>query len=148
MQATDKMALQPPDSPTVSIWAAALVQAGSVAKTEFLDTLSNDAAAYVAAGGGVINSSAATAAQQDADEDDGADGGGGVGKKKKHKKWTDIKSRLNKYLRARPAKEELQEKGIIKNPCFGGTITSQVAFERDAYDPESLVRAMNSAPAC
>ena len=142
--ATDKMALQPPDSPAVSIWAAALVQAGSVAKTAFLDTLSNDGAASAAASGSGGSSAAAAAAAvaaaaQDDGDDNGADGSGG-GKKKK-KKWTDIKSRLNKYLRARPAKEELKEKGIITDACFGGTIASQVTFERGVSLPEGKTGA-------
>eukprot|EP00048_Salpingoeca_helianthica_P003140 m.64279 g.64279 ORF g.64279 m.64279 type:complete len:756 (+) comp12512_c0_seq2:44-2311(+) len=38
---------------------------------------------------------------------------------------------LNKYLRSRPAKEDLKRKGIIEDAMFGSTIHEQVAKERE-----------------
>lgn len=39
---------------------------------------------------------------------------------------------LNKYLRSRPAKEELKQKGIIQDTVFGGTVVEQVEKEKRA----------------
>eukprot|EP00053_Salpingoeca_punica_P019710 m.201552 g.201552 ORF g.201552 m.201552 type:complete len:753 (-) comp17707_c0_seq2:1672-3930(-) len=43
-----------------------------------------------------------------------------------------IRKTLNKYLGMRPAKEDLEKKGIIREPVFGGTIAGQVQREAKA----------------
>ena len=36
---------------------------------------------------------------------------------------------MNKFMRARPAKDELKEQGIIQDTVFGGTVAGEVAKE-------------------
>eukprot|EP00039_Didymoeca_costata_P002118 m.57628 g.57628 ORF g.57628 m.57628 type:complete len:750 (+) comp11121_c0_seq1:236-2485(+) len=43
--------------------------------------------------------------------------------------WGPIRSTMNRFLRSRPAKEELKQKGIITDVVFGGTIAGQVQLE-------------------
>jgi hypothetical protein len=116
--AADKLALQPKSPTDISTWAAALVQAGSTATS--LDFVHGVNGQLLAPGG---------AAAPHPEEKLGT----------KPKKYGGIKQRLNKYLRSRPTKDDLKAKGVIADACFGGTIAAQVAFERENYDPESLV---------
>lgn len=59
----------------------------------------------------------------------------------KEKGWNmGIKKALNKALRSRPKKEELEERGILSTePVFGGTIAFRVSSEATAHPDDPTI---------